>query len=110
MSVGTVTGQAAEIYRICLEAQTRARAACRPGVSGAEIDAIARGYITEQGYGQYFTHRTGHGLGLEVLTVEPGIYIPDLGGVRIEDDVVLTATGARVLTQYPRDLLPERAE
>lgn len=122
--VGTVTGQAAAMYRVCLEAQARARAAARPGVSGAEIDAVARGYITEQGYGAYFTHRTGHGLGLEVheepyivggnhqplvagnaFTVEPGIYIPGLGGVRIEDDVVLTATGARVLTHYPRDLL-----
>lgn len=122
--VGTVSGVAAEIYQVCLEAQDRARKSARPGVSGAEIDDAARGYITDMGYGQYFTHRTGHGLGLEVhedpyivgsnkrplavgntFTIEPGIYIPGLGGVRIEDDVVLTGTGARELTQYPRDLL-----
>lgn len=122
--VGTVSGQAAEIFRICLEAQARARAAARPGLTGAELDRIARGYISQRGYGEYFTHRTGHGLGLEVheepylvgsnqrplaagnvFTIEPGIYLPGLGGVRIEDDVVLTPAGARVLTQYPRDLL-----
>lgn len=122
--VGNVAGQLAEIYRVCLEAQAKARAEARPGMTGAQIDAIARDYITGKGYGQYFTHRTGHGLGLEVhedpyivgsnhrpleagstFTIEPGIYVPGLGGVRIEDDVVLEATGARALTQYPRDLL-----
>lgn len=122
--VGQVTGQLAEIYQVCLEAQAKARAEARPGMSGAHVDAIARDYIAARGYGQYFTHRTGHGLGLEVheepyivgsnhrplevgntFTIEPGIYIPGLGGVRIEDDVIMEAGGARSLTQYPRDLL-----
>lgn len=122
--VGTVTGQAAEIFRVVLEAQAKARAEARAGMTGAEVDAIARGYIAARGYGKYFTHRTGHGLGLEVheepyvvgsnhrpleignaFTIEPGIYVPGLGGVRIEDDVVLEADGARSLTQYPRDLI-----
>jgi Xaa-Pro dipeptidase len=122
--VGKVTGRLAEIYQICLEAQAKARAEARPGMTGAQVDAIARSYIAAKGYGEYFTHRTGHGLGLEVheepyivgsnhrplevgntFTIEPGIYIPGLGGVRIEDDVVLEEGGARSLTQYPRDLL-----
>ncbi len=122
--VGKVTGKLAEIYRVCLEAQAKARSEARPGMTGAQIDAIARDYIAARGYGEYFTHRTGHGLGLEVheepyivgsnhrplpvgstFTIEPGIYVPGLGGVRIEDDVVLEEGGARSLTQYPRDLL-----
>lgn len=122
--VGRVDGRLAEIYQVCLDAQAKARTEARPGMTGAQIDAIAREYIQAKGYGQYFTHRTGHGLGLEgheepyivgsnhrplevgqTFTIEPGIYIPGLGGVRIEDDVVLEANGARSLTQYPRDLL-----
>lgn len=122
--VGSVSGKAAEIFRVCLEAQERARTGARPGMTGAQVDGLARDYITARGFGQYFTHRTGHGLGLEVheepyivgsnhkplevgntFTIEPGIYIPGLGGVRIEDDVVLEPGGARSLTTYPRDLL-----
>jgi Xaa-Pro dipeptidase len=122
--VGKVEGQLAEIFNVCLEAQAKARAEARVGMTGAQIDAIARDYITARGYGQYFTHRTGHGLGMEVhedpyivgsnhlplavgatFTIEPGIYIPGVGGVRIEDDVVLEEDGALTLTQYPRDLL-----
>ncbi|HYG56975.1 MAG TPA: Xaa-Pro peptidase family protein [Symbiobacteriaceae bacterium] len=122
--VGKVTGRLAEIFQVCLEAQAKARAEARPGMTGAQVDAIARDYIKSKGYGEYFTHRTGHGIGLEVheepyivgsnhrrleagstFTIEPGIYIPGLGGVRIEDDVVLEPAGARSLTQYPRDLL-----
>jgi len=126
--VGRVEGKLAEIYRICLEAQAKARTEARPGMTGAQIDSIARNYIAEKGYGEYFTHRTGHGLGLEgheepyivgsnhrpldigqTFTIEPGIYIPGLGGVRIEDDVVLEPGGARSLTRYPRDLLQAAA-
>jgi Xaa-Pro dipeptidase len=122
--VGKVEGKLAEIFQVCLEAQAKARAEAKPGMTGAQIDAIARDYMTAKGYGEYFTHRTGHGIGLEVheepyivgsnhrplavgaaFTIEPGIYIPGLGGVRIEDDVVLEEGGARSLTQYPRDLL-----
>lgn len=123
-AVGKVTGKLADIYQICLQAQTEARAKARPGMSGAEIDAIARDHITKAGYGEYFTHRTGHGIGLEVheepyivagnheplvpgnvFTIEPGIYVPGLGGVRIEDDMLMTESGARTLTNYPRDLI-----
>ncbi|MFZ5825911.1 MAG: M24 family metallopeptidase [Bacillota bacterium] len=122
--VGTVQGQLREIFQVCLEAQAKALAETKPGMTGAQVDAIARTYIREKGYGAYFTHRTGHGLGLEgheepyivgsnhtplqvgqTFTIEPGIYIPGVGGVRIEDDVVLEADGLRSLTQYPRDLL-----
>lgn len=121
--VGKITGKANEIYQVCLDAQAKARAEARPGMSGAQIDAIARDYITVKGYGEYFTHRTGHGIGLEVheepyivgtnhepivvgntFSIEPGIYIPGFGGVRIEDDVVMEEEGVRSLTQYSRDL------
>lgn len=121
--VGKVTGKLADIFRICLEAQARVRSDVRPGMSGAQVDAIARAYIAARGYGPQFTHRTGHGLGLEVheepyivgsnhqplpagttFTVEPGIYLPGLGGVRVEDDVLMTESGLESLTQYPRDL------
>lgn len=123
-SVGPVSGEAAEVFRIVHDAQARARAAARPGVTGAEIDAVARDHISAAGYGDRFTHRTGHGLGLETheepymvgsnhrplvagnaFTIEPGVYVPGLGGVRIEDDLVIMPGGAQVLTQYPRDTL-----
>ncbi|MFZ5816537.1 MAG: M24 family metallopeptidase [Bacillota bacterium] len=122
--VGRVEGKLQEIFQICLEAQAKVRAEARPGMTGAQVDAIARDYIRSRGYADFFTHRTGHGLGLEgheepyivgsnhrplevgqTFTIEPGIYLPGLGGVRIEDDVVLEAGGVRSLTQYPRDLL-----
>ncbi|HEY3369109.1 MAG TPA: Xaa-Pro peptidase family protein [Symbiobacteriaceae bacterium] len=122
--VGKVTGKLAEIFQVCLDAQAKARAEAKPGMTGAQVDALARDYIAAKGYGPYFTHRTGHGIGVEVheepyivgsnqrplevgntFTIEPGIYIPGLGGVRIEDDIVLEPGGARTLTQYPRDLL-----
>jgi Xaa-Pro aminopeptidase len=93
-------------------------------MSGADVDALAREVIDSYGYGDKFIHRTGHGLGLEIheepyivasnnnplpvgstFTIEPGIYLPGKGGVRVEDDVVLTGEGAKSLTDYPRDLL-----
>lgn len=110
-------------YDVVLEAQRRAREGARPGKTGADVDALARDYIAGQGFGEYFTHRTGHGLGLEVheepyivrsnrqplepgmvFTIEPGVYLPGKGGVRVEDDILLTKDGARSLTSYPRDL------
>ena len=93
-------------------------------MTGKEADALTRDYIREQGYGDYFGHSTGHGIGLEihegptlsarsdavlepgmVVTVEPGIYIPGLGGVRIEDDAVITADGNEALTHSPKELI-----
>jgi len=89
-----------------------------------EIDQIVRDYIQKKGYGEYFVHSTGHGLGIEVheapsissrdntilqpgmvITVEPGIYIPNLGGVRIEDDVLVTENGYELLTKSTRELI-----
>ncbi|SFJ31724.1 M24 family metallopeptidase [Thermoflavimicrobium dichotomicum] len=113
-----------EIYDTVLEAENRGIRAIQPGVSGVEVDAAARNYIISQGYGDYFGHGTGHGIGLEVhegpylstqsedtlvpgmiVTVEPGIYIPDFGGVRIEDDVLVTESGYEVLTHSKKELI-----
>jgi Xaa-Pro aminopeptidase len=113
-----------EIYEIVLHAQQTALEAVRPGVTGREVDKVARDIITERGYGEQFGHSTGHGIGLEiheaptlsvngetvlqsgmVVTVEPGIYLPGFGGVRIEDDVVVTEQGKEVLTHSPKDLI-----
>ncbi|MEQ9616497.1 MAG: Xaa-Pro peptidase family protein [Phycisphaerales bacterium] len=112
-----------EIYSITLEAHEAAAAALRPGLSGRDADAVARNIIAKAGYGEQFGHGLGHGLGLDihedprlskqstdvleegmVVTVEPGIYIQGLGGVRIEDDYVITKTGAKNLCTLPKDI------
>lgn len=119
--VGEATDRHREIYGIVLEAQEHALANIRPGMTGREADALTRDVITRYGYGEFFGHGTGHGIGLEiheaprlsqrsdtvlepgmVVTVEPGIYIPGFGGVRIEDDVVVTESGIHVLTSSPK--------
>jgi Xaa-Pro dipeptidase len=121
--VGEASAEIKKIYELVKRANAAGRAIARPGVTGQEVDRAARQIIAEAGYGQYFTHRTGHGLGLEgheppymvegnavpleagnVFTVEPGIYVPGLGGVRIEDDVLVTADGAESLTTYSREM------
>jgi Xaa-Pro aminopeptidase len=112
-----------QVHGVVREAQRRAIAAMRPGASSKSIDAIARGYIADAGFGEAFNHGLGHGFGLQiheapffrpstdvslqagmVVTCEPGIYLPDWGGVRIEDDVLITPDGPEVLTSYPREL------
>lgn len=113
-----------KIYNTVLSAQLAAIDAMRPGIEGKAIDKIARDIIAKTGYGKRFGHGLGHGIGLcvhdpgslgaksedvlapgMVLTVEPGIYIPGWGGVRIEDDVLVTKTGHKVLTQSPKELI-----
>ena len=122
VAVGEVSARQREIFDIVLEAHDRAMDAVRPGVALRDIDAIARNYIVERGYGDYFGHSLGHGVGLEVhehpavssqsevlaeegmvFTIEPGIYLPDLGGVRIEDMVYVTADGYRRITCLPKE-------
>ncbi len=122
--IGSPSKQQREIYGIVLEAQKRAIQAIQAGISGKEVDATAREYIRDHGYGEAFGHGTGHGLGLElhegptlsyrnektleagmVVTVEPGIYLPEVGGVRIEDNVLVTDEGHEVLTKSPKELI-----
>lgn len=124
VAVGAPDSRQREIYAIVKDAHDRALEAVRPGISFKELDSLARGYIEEKGYGSCFGHGLGHGVGLEVhekpvvsfrsegvaeegmvFTIEPGIYIPGWGGVRIEDTVVVTADGCRLLTQVPKDLM-----
>lgn len=123
--LGTVSERQREIYEIVREANLRGIAAAKPGNRMCDVDNAARGYITEKGYGKYFTHRTGHSIGMEVhepgdasavneaiiqpgqcFSVEPGIYLPEEGiGVRIEDLVMITETGCEVLNHFPKDLI-----
>lgn len=124
VAVGEPTDKLKEIYDVVLSAQLLAMEKIRPGLTGMDADQIARDHITEKGYGDYFGHSLGHGIGLEVhegptlsfrsetklvpgmvVTVEPGIYLPDIGGVRIEDDVIITETGSESMTYSPKDLI-----
>ncbi|WP_108670830.1 M24 family metallopeptidase [Peribacillus acanthi] len=124
VAVGAPSDELKKIYDIVLEAQLRGMAGIKPGMTGKEADALTRNLIEEKGYGKYFGHSTGHGIGLEVhegpalsfksdtvlepgmiVTVEPGIYVPSLGGVRIEDDTIITAEGNESLTYSTKELI-----
>jgi len=124
IAVGEPSEQLKEIYQIVLEAQLKSLDEIKAGMSGIQADAVARDHIKSKGYGDAFGHSLGHGIGLEVhegpglsfrsetvlepgmvITIEPGIYVPGVGGVRIEDDTVVTATGNDKLTHSTKELL-----
>ncbi|MBU6364631.1 MAG: Xaa-Pro peptidase family protein [Gemmatimonadetes bacterium] len=124
VALGPADSRQREMHAVVAEANRRASGGIRAEMSGKDADALARDYIASSGWGEAFGHSLGHGIGLEVheaprlargadaplpagavVTIEPGIYIPGWGGIRIEDDVLLTATGARVLTTVPRGLM-----
>ena len=116
--------KAREVFETVLEAQKRACALVKPGVRFCDIDAACRDYITEKGYGEFFTHRTGHHIGLEcheygdissinetkcepgmIFSIEPGIYLPGELGVRIEDLVLVTEDGCEILNKLNKELV-----
>ena len=121
--VGSVKKEYKDMFEVMVEAQRKAIESVRPGVKCSEIDNAARKVIEEAGYGKYFIHRTGHGLGLSahegpylrfdsnlellpgmVISIEPGFYIPKVGGFRHSDTVVVTERGGKIITKVPRDI------
>ncbi|MFC7392114.1 M24 family metallopeptidase [Scopulibacillus cellulosilyticus] len=124
VAVGEISNELKEIYQVVKAAQQKSVEIIKPGITAHEVDEAARAIIRDHGYGDYFTHRTGHGLGLNAheepyimqnneavlqpgmaFTVEPGIYLPDKGGVRIEDDLIVTEDGCLNLMSYTKNLI-----
>lgn len=124
IAVGEPPEKLKEIYQIVYDSLQYALMHMAAGITGKEADSYSRDYITSKGYGEHYGHGSGHGIGLDihenifmstfcedlleenmVLTVEPGIYIADLGGVRIEDDVVITKDGIEIITHSPKELI-----
>lgn len=124
VAIGSVTDRHREVYAVVQEAQKRGCDAARAGMTCRELDDVTRNYISDKGFGDYYVHGTGHGIGLEVhtmprvsqisddtllenyvVTIEPGIYIPEWGGVRIEDDVIIRKDGCEVLNRSTKELL-----
>jgi Xaa-Pro aminopeptidase len=122
-ATGTVTADLAKAYELVREAQALSVSAIRPGISGREVDRVARSHLESGDMAALFVHSLGHGVGLEVhegprlsslsddvleagmvVTVEPGVYLPGQAGIRIEDTVLVTAGGVDILTEWPRDL------
>ncbi len=123
-ATGTPSERLLHAYDVCLEAQLLALDAVRPGITGGELDTVARDHIAAAGLGEAFGHGLGHGVGMDIhegptarpgsqdvlqpgmtITIEPGVYLPDLGGCRIEDLCVVTDEGRRVLTEFTKDRL-----
>ena len=123
VAVGKPSDKMRKIYDIVLHAQEAAQAAIAPGLKCCDIDAVARNIIAEEGYGECFGHSTGHGVGIDIheeprvssrcdkllvpghiITIEPGIYVPGLGGVRIENTCAVTETGGRPLCGASKEL------
>jgi Xaa-Pro aminopeptidase len=124
VSTGSPPARLVEAYNVCLAAQKKACAGIRAGLTGVEADALARDEIAAAGFGENFGHGLGHGLGLavheaprlstessdtlvagNVVTIEPGIYLPGLGGVRIEDLAIVGEDGVELLTAFPKELI-----
>ncbi|MFC7687039.1 M24 family metallopeptidase [Ureibacillus sp. GCM10028918] len=122
-AVGEINEGLKDMYQTVLNANIAAITSVKPGVTMASLDHAARNVITENGYGEYFVHRVGHGIGIDnhelpsihgksqeylktgmTFTIEPGIYLPGIGGVRIEDDILVTENGPEVLSPFPKEL------
>lgn len=122
-AVGEIDAELAKIHSIVQQSNASGRDAIRPDITAQDIDRASRAVIEAAGYGQYFIHRTGHGIGLEAheppyiregntlplapgmtFTVEPGIYLPDHGGIRVEDDLLVTDTGGECISTYNREI------
>jgi Xaa-Pro aminopeptidase len=124
VAVGEPSEKLVDMYNAVLGSQLLALEKVGPGLTGIQADAIARNYLTEKGYGEAFGHSLGHGIGLEVhespglsmrsetvlepgmaVTIEPGVYLPEIGGVRIEDDILITENGNELLTHSSKELI-----